>query len=130
MFSLDYRDGRAIYEQIKDGIRRQIIKGVLAADEQLPSVREIAGRLSINPNTIQRAYRELEQEGYIYSVQGRGSYVSPPGEAVDERRIAVLRRQVEEAILELLYLGIKADDIGEAVKNILYGKEVGKGGAV
>ena len=67
MLTLNYRDSRPIYEQIKDGLRRMIVTGAMAQDEKLPSVRALATQLSINPNTIQRAYNELETEGYIYS---------------------------------------------------------------
>ena len=76
MIRLDYRDARPIYEQVKDGLRRLMVTGVLAPGEKLPSVRSLAMDLAINPNTIQRAYAELEAEGYIYSVAGRGSFVS------------------------------------------------------
>lgn len=73
MLTLNYRDSRPIYEQIKDGLRRMIVTGAMAQDEKLPSVRALATQLSINPNTIQRAYNELEAEGYIYSVAGRAA---------------------------------------------------------
>ena len=76
MLTLNYRDSRPIYEQIKDGLRRMIVTGAMAQDEKLPSVRALATQLSINPNTIQRAYNELEAEGYIYSVAGKGRFVS------------------------------------------------------
>ena len=76
MLTLNYRDSRPIYEQIKDGLRRMIVTGAMAQDEKLPSVRALATQLSINPNTIQRAYNELEAEGYIYSVAGKGSFSS------------------------------------------------------
>lgn len=73
MISLNYRDSRPIYEQIKDGLKKQIVTGGLAADERLPSVRALATQLSINPNTIQRAYNELEGEGvYLLHPQGKG----------------------------------------------------------
>ena len=72
MISLNYRDSRPIYEQIKDGLRKLIVTGAMQPDEKLPSVRALATQLSINPNTIQRAYNELETEGYIYSVPGKG----------------------------------------------------------
>lgn len=77
MLTLNYRDSRPIYEQIKDGLRRMVVSGALAPDEKLPSVRALATQLSINPNTIQRSYNELEAEGLIYSVPGKGSFVSP-----------------------------------------------------
>ena len=75
MVHLDYRDVRPIYSQIADGFRSQITSGVLRADEKLPSVRELAVQLSINPNTIQRAYRLLEAEGWIATVPGKGCFV-------------------------------------------------------
>ena len=71
MLQLNYRDPRPIYEQIKDGIRTLLVSGALPPDNRLPSVRELAMQLAINPYTIQRAYRELENEGYIYSVPGK-----------------------------------------------------------
>ena len=77
MISLNYRDSRPIYEQIRDGLRKLIVTGALSADEKLPSVRALAAQLAINPNTIQRAYNELEGEGYIYSVPGKGSLGGP-----------------------------------------------------
>ena len=75
MICLNYRDSRPIYEQIKDGLKKLIVSGAMAPGEKLPSVRALAQQLSINPNTIQRAYNELENEGYIYSIAGKGSFV-------------------------------------------------------
>ncbi len=71
MIHLDYRDSRPIYEQVKDSLRRLMVTGVLAPGDKLPSVRSMASQLSINPNTIQRAYAELEAEGYVVSVTGK-----------------------------------------------------------
>ena len=76
MISLNYRDSRPIYEQIRDGLRKLIVTGALSADEKLPSVRALAAQLAINPNTIQRAYMTLEQEGLIYPVKGKGNFVA------------------------------------------------------
>ena len=87
MFAINYRDSRPIYEQIMDELRKMIISGVFAPDEKLPSVRELAQELAINPNTIQRAYRELELTGYIYSVAGKGNFAAGRHE-VDEGRAA------------------------------------------
>ena len=75
MISINYRDGRPIYEQVRDGYRQLIITGVLPMGSKMPSVREVSASLTVNPNTIQRAYRELETEGYIVSVPGKGSFV-------------------------------------------------------
>lgn len=76
MISIDYQDGRPIYEQIVERYKNLIVRGALEADEQMPSVRSLAMELSINPNTIQKAYGELERQGYIYTVKGRGCFVS------------------------------------------------------
>ena len=76
MIILDYRDSRPIYEQVVDKFKMLILKGVLTQDEKMPSVRNLAMELSINPNTIQRAYATLESQGYIYTVKGKGNFVS------------------------------------------------------
>ena len=76
MISINYRDSKPIYLQIKDALRRLILTGTLPAGCKLPSVRSLASSLAINPNTIQRAYRELEAEGYIFSIAGKGSFAA------------------------------------------------------
>ena len=90
MVHLDYRDARPIYAQIADGFRDQISAGVLAAGEKLPSVRELAVQLSINPNTIQRSYRQLEAEGWIATVPGKGCFVCGLPEYTAEQRQELL----------------------------------------
>ena len=74
MISINYRDSRPVYEQIVDGFKKLIMIGLIKKDEKMPSVRELASQYAINPNTIQRAYRDLENDGYIYSVPGKGSF--------------------------------------------------------
>jgi len=76
MIILDYRDSRPIYEQVVEKFKMLILKGVLQQDEKMPSVRNLAMELSINPNTIQRAYAAMESQGYIYTVKGKGNFVS------------------------------------------------------
>ena len=95
MIQLNYRDSRLIYEQVKDGFRQLILSGVLKPEEKMPSVRELATGLAINPNTIQRAYRELEQEGYICSVPGKGSFVGDTAGAAEAHRRDLLKRLKE-----------------------------------
>ena len=110
MICLNYRDSRPIYEQIKDGLKKLIVSGAMAPDEKLPSVRALAQQLSINPNTIQRAYNELENEGYIYSIAGKGSFAS--GDALaDEGRKQELMEKVRELAAELRYLGVSEDEL-------------------
>ena len=110
MISLNYRDSRPIYEQIKDGLRKLIVTSALAADDKLPSVRSLATQLSINPNTIQRAYNELESEGYIYSVPGKGSFAAGNAGA-DEARRRELKDKVRELVAELRYLGVSQEEL-------------------
>ena len=85
MLQLDYRDARPIYEQVKDGLRRLVVTGAIQERERLPSVRQLAASLAINPNTIQKAYEALEAEGYVRSIPGKGSFASPHT-GVDEAR--------------------------------------------
>ena len=108
MITINTRDPRPIYLQIKEGLCRLILSGALQTGERLPSVRELAGQLAINPNTIQRAYREMELEGFIYSMTGKGSFVSPIQE-VDAGRKAARTEQVREAAQELLRLGVQKE---------------------
>ena len=115
MISLNYRDSRPIYEQIRDGLRKLIVTGALAPDEKLPSVRVLAAQLAINPNTIQRAYAELEQEGYIYSVPGKGSFASGDTGA-EERRKQELLAQLRELTAELKYLGVSGEELAALVR--------------
>ena len=77
MIQMDIRSRVPIYEQLYENVRRLILEGHLKKDDKMPSVRELAGLLTINPNTIQKAYKALEKDGYIYSVSGRGNFVFP-----------------------------------------------------
>ena len=110
MLILDYRDARPIYGQIKDSLRRLIVAGALSPDEKLPSIRALAMDLSINPNTIRRAYTELEQEGFIYSVPGKGSFAAVMGGG-DPGRRAELMEKLREIIAELRYLNVPDQEI-------------------
>lgn len=110
MFSVNYRDPRPVYEQVKDGLRRAILTGMLAPDEKITSVREAAIQHVVNPNTIQKAYRELENEGYIYSVPGKGSFVSDCAEAKNVRK-SELFEKLDKTVSELGQLGVTHEAI-------------------
>ncbi len=110
MLTLNYRDSRPIYGQIKDGLRRLIVTGAVEPDEKLPSIRSMAVDLAINPNTIQRAYAELEAEGFIYSVPGKGSFASQTRREDGTRREELLA-QLRELIAELRYLRVPDSEI-------------------
>lgn len=109
MIRLDYRDARPIYEQVRDGLRSLMVTGVLAAGEKLPSVRSLATELAINPNTIQRAYSQLETEGYVYTVSGRGTFVCEVREQNRQRRAEVTAR-VQPLMEELRDLGMTREE--------------------
>ena len=108
MLNLDYRDARPIYEQVRDNLRRLMVSGAIQEGEKLPSVRSLASKLAINPNTIQRAYESLEAEGYVYSIPGKGSFAAPRT-GVDEERRDRLLGQFDSLTAELLYLGVTRD---------------------
>lgn len=110
MININNRDSRPVYAQIMDQFRLTIVTGAMKPEEKLPSVRELSQELAINPNTIQRAYRELEQEGYIYSVAGKGSFVAEFRE-VDSHRRDELLTKFDDIVRELSYLGIDAQQL-------------------
>ena len=122
MIQLNYRDSKPIYEQIKEGLRRLVITGAIATDEKLPSVRELASELAINPNTIQRAYRELETEGYIYTVSGKGSFAAEQAD-VNGRRNEELLKEFDEIVRELLYLSGDKEALIRRIEEIAGGGE-------
>lgn len=104
MIKLDYKDSRPIHEQISSGIKELIMCGALKADEQLPSVRDFAVSLTVNPNTVQRAYKNLEAENIIYSVKGKGNFVSGDSHA-DRATITKLYDALSGTLRELVFYG-------------------------
>ena len=114
MIILDYKDRRPIYEQVAEKLEELMLLGILGENEPLPSVRSLAMELSINPNTIQRAYAELERQGYIYTVKGKGSFVAE-NSVMKEKRKKDLLIQVSEVIDEAIRLVIS----GEEIKNMV-----------
>ena len=117
MVTINYKDGRPFYEQVQEELRRLVVSGVLRPGDKLPSVRELAGQLAINPNTIQRAYRELETEGYIVSVPGKGSFAAEREDENDRRRAELLAR-LSETVKELRWLGMTAEEITAEIGGI------------
>lgn len=105
MLNIDYRDSRPLYEQVADSFERMAVCGALAPDEQLPSVRQLAMELSINPNTIQKAYSELERRGVVYSVKGRGNFVAGNSLALREKRLTELEAEICTCAKEARELG-------------------------
>ena len=120
MIILDYRDRRPIYEQIVERFEELMATGALEEGSQLPSVRSLAMELSINPNTIQRAYMELERQGYIYSVKGKGSFVADVGQIRDRER-ELLKADMEALAGRAAGLGVRAEEF-TALAEHSYGK--------
>lgn len=118
MIQLNYRDPRPIYEQVKDGIRKLAYSGVLGPDDKLPSVRELAMKLAINPNTISRAYKELEQEGFLYTVTGKGTFINQEYDLNDSRK-EELWQQFEKAAKGLLELSVTSQEFEEKIKSLM-----------
>lgn len=117
MIVLDYRDKRPLYEQVEDKLTELIAKGVLEADEKLPAVRTLAMELAINPNTVQRAYKELEASGFIYTVQGRGNFVSKSDSWVDSKQMQIIK-EIEELITQALSFGMTREKIVEIIDRV------------
>ena len=110
MIHIDYMDSRPIYEQITEKFKTLILKGVLMPGEQMPSVRKLAMELSTNPNTVQRAYMELERQGFLYSVKGRGSFVS--GDlSLRDRKKEELRAKLDDLRKEAEEIGITLEEL-------------------
>lgn len=117
MIIIDYKDRRPIYEQVEERFEELILKGGLKPKEQLPSVRNLAIELSINPNTIQRAYMELERKGFIYTVKGRGSFIADTEHLVDIRRNDLLD-SVARILKEAKEIGIGKEQVVIKVEEV------------
>lgn len=123
MINLDYRDSRSLHEQIEGGFRELIVNGILKPDEQLPSVRELSISLTVNPNTVQKAYKQLELEGYIYSIKGKGNFVAEAKDVKNAHGTDALYETLRHTVRELMYLGEDRAGIENLVRNIYLEKE-------
>lgn len=115
MISVNYRDPMPIYEQIKLKLKQLMLSGTYTPDTKLPSVRELATQLAINPNTIQRAYRELEAEGYIVSIPGKGSYPVDT-ELLKVKTLGQLYAEFDNIAAKLNSLGISNELLAERLE--------------
>ncbi len=118
MIKLDLRAKKSIYEQIVDGFKEEIVTGKLSPGDQLPSVRDLSAKLTVNPNTIQKAFRALEAAGYIYPVTGRGNFVSEQINTASESQKEEIYARIASAVDELRYLGVKTEDIAGRLAQI------------
>jgi len=119
---IDYKDSRPIYEQVVDKFRLLILNGVLGADDKIPSVRTLAMELSINPNTIQRAYMELERQGYIYTVKGRGNFVSDTKNLKGEYKEEIFKK-LDEICDTALKADISVRELTDHISEYMKGEE-------
>lgn len=127
MIQLNYRDAKPIYEQVKDGIKQMVYNEVLSADEKLPSVREMASKLAINPNTISRAYKDLEQDGFLYTQTGIGTFVNKDLKLMD-RKTRELYEQFDEITKQLFYFSITPDELSDRVQRLAKGGNLNDSG--
>ena len=107
MLQLDLKSRKSIYEQVMDQLKEQIMTGQMATGEKLPSVRELSKSITVNPNTVQKAYRELERQGYIYTTSGVGTFVADRSEIhADLPALQKAQENLDDAFRQLLFLGI------------------------
>lgn len=120
MFQLDLKSRKSIYEQIVDNLKEMIITGVINPEDKLPSVRDLSKILTVNPNTIQKAYRALEFQGYIYTVTGLGTFANAPQEKqIDEGMVQMIKEKLRSEIKELLYLGMSFTDVQKILEELM-----------
>lgn len=116
IISLDYQSRTPIYEQIIKEIERYVALGILKPNEQIPSIRELAANLGINPNTVKKAYTELEQKEVIYVISTKGTFIQDKTNEVIERKIQEGLKDINKIIVELERLGISKEEIIKKIK--------------
>jgi GntR family transcriptional regulator len=124
---IDYQDSRPIYEQIVENFKMQIFKGILQPDDQMPSVRSLSMELSTNPNTVQKAYAELERQGFIYTVKGRGNFVKDSTGLLKNNKKEELIKAVVDLFVEAKEIGIPLEELVEEIK-LRLGENMQSGG--
>ena len=116
MFQIDLKNRMPIYEQVVQKFTRFILLGKLEEGSRVPSVRDLAREIGVNPNTVQKAYRELESRGYIYTVLGQGSFISSLSERSDGSEVEALYGKLRETVMELMFRGESRDRIVAVVE--------------
>ena len=122
---INFQDSRPIYEQIVENFKMQMYKGILREGDQMPSVRSLAVELSTNPNTVQKAYSELERQGFIYTVKGRGNFVKGDSLLKDNKKNELVR-QIVELFMEAHEIGLSIDELVDDIKEHLKKIESGE----
>lgn len=120
MFQLDLKSRKSIYEQVIDNLKEHIMTGRLANGEKLPSVREMSKLITVNPNTVQKAYRELERQGYIYTTGGVGTFVADISTVKpDAKELSVARANLDDDFRQLMFLGLSFDEARDFALKII-----------
>ena len=120
MFLIDPRSPKAIYEQIIDSVKEQVLKGILCTGDKMPSVRELASMLTVNPNTVSKAYQELERQHSSETLRGKGTYVAATNQRkVDTAKVEAICKDLKKLCIELHYLGLDATAIQAQITQIL-----------
>jgi GntR family transcriptional regulator len=126
VFTLDYKSRLPIYEQLYKSITKMAALGAMEEGEPLPSVRALAQELGVNPNTVQKTYQMLERDGIIYSVPGKGSFITPGGSAINQQREIALEK-VQKAVKAAADCGVTEEEILPRIHNIFSGRENSNG---
>lgn len=122
MFQLNYQSHKSLYEQIVDNIKEQIMTGVLKENTQLPTVRELSQLLTINPHIVQKAFQTLDQEGYIYTIANKGTFVSSRKHVkIDEQKVDDMIQVIVEGYKELIHMGMTQDEIHNKILEYMTG---------
>ena len=122
MFSIDYKSRLPFYEQLVESVKSMVLSGLLSGDDPLPSVRQLSSDLGINPNTVQKAYRQLEEEGLIQSRPGAGSHITASPQQVEDIRQELFRSEVQETVAAMKRMGLKKEE-AVALLRQLYDEE-------
>ena len=123
MITIDYKSRQPIYEQLVDRIKQLILSGIYQRDDQLPTVRQLAQELAINPNTIQKAYAELERQGITYSLKGRGSFVGSSLQELSDVKKEQLMKEFADTVAALMKLGVTQEELTKRVQEIYRAEE-------
>lgn len=118
MINIDSRSSKPIYEQIIDGIKENVIRGILEPGDKLPSVRELAVMLTTNPNTVSKAYKELERARVIEVLRGKGTYISDFSPRKDEEKMNFLKKELKQLLIEAQYMGVDKENFIKLIDEI------------
>ena len=119
MINLNMKDTRPLYEQVIDGIKEQVIKGMLKPGDQIPSIRQLAGMLTITPNTVSKAYQELERQHIIETVRGKGTFIAKEMEVqMDESKVNEIKSNLKKICVDWQYTGKSMNELFEELEAI------------